>query len=62
MADLGLRRVRLMTNNPKKVIGLKGYGLEVVETISLVVAPNPHNKRYLQTKKDKMGHLLTIDE
>jgi len=62
MVDLGLRRVRLLTNNPRKVIGLKGYGLEVVETIPLIVAPNPHNKRYLETKKNKMGHLLTIDE
>ena len=62
MADLGLHRVKLLTNNPKKVIGLSGYGLEVAETIPLVVSPNPYNKRYLATKKGKMGHLLTIDE
>ena len=61
MADLGLRSVRLLTNNPKKVVGLKGYGLEVVETIPLIVPPNPYSRHYLETKKNKMGHLLDID-
>jgi 3,4-dihydroxy 2-butanone 4-phosphate synthase/GTP cyclohydrolase II len=57
--DLGVRRIRLLTNNPKKVIGLAGHGLEVVDRIPLVVPPNELNARYLQTKRDKLGHLLT---
>ena len=60
MADLGLHDIRLMTNNPKKRIGLESYGLKVVETVPIVCTPNPHNIRYLQTKKDKMGHMLDI--
>jgi 3,4-dihydroxy 2-butanone 4-phosphate synthase / GTP cyclohydrolase II len=56
--DLGVRRMRLMTNNPRKLIGLEGYGLEVVETVPIKVAPNPYNERYLQTKKEKLGHNL----
>lgn len=60
LADLGLRKIRLLTNNPKKVIGLEGYGLEVVETVPIVVEPNPHNRRYLETKKTKLGHMLDI--
>ena len=56
LADLGLTRISLMTNNPKKVIGLEGYGLKVVETIPIEVAPNPHNVKYLETKRVKMGH------
>jgi 3,4-dihydroxy 2-butanone 4-phosphate synthase/GTP cyclohydrolase II len=47
-----------LTNNPKKVIGLEGYGLEVVETVPIIIKPNPYNKRYLETKKEKMGHIL----
>ncbi len=58
LADLGLHSIRLLTNNPKKVIGLEGYGLKVVETVPIIVEPNPHNKHYLETKKNKMGHLL----
>jgi 3,4-dihydroxy 2-butanone 4-phosphate synthase/GTP cyclohydrolase II len=61
LADLGLHRIKLLTNNPKKVIGLEGYGLKVVETLPIVVKPNPHNRRYLETKKNKMGHMLDID-
>jgi 3,4-dihydroxy 2-butanone 4-phosphate synthase/GTP cyclohydrolase II len=57
--DLGARRLRVLTNNPKKLKGLEGYGLEVVEQIPLEVAPNPHNARYLSTKRDKLGHLLS---
>jgi 3,4-dihydroxy 2-butanone 4-phosphate synthase/GTP cyclohydrolase II len=57
--DLGVRKIRLMTNNPKKVIGLAGHGLEVVERVPLVVPPNDSNARYLETKRDKLGHLLT---
>jgi 3,4-dihydroxy 2-butanone 4-phosphate synthase/GTP cyclohydrolase II len=56
MTDLGLKKIRFMTNNPKKVAGLAGYGLEIVESVRLHVKPNPHNKKYLQTKTDKMGH------
>jgi 3,4-dihydroxy 2-butanone 4-phosphate synthase/GTP cyclohydrolase II len=56
--DLGARKLRVLTNNPKKLLGLQGYGLEIAEQIPLTVAPNPHNKRYLETKRDKMGHML----
>ncbi len=56
--DLGVRRLRLLTNNPKKLAGLQGYGLEVVAQVPLVVAPNSHNHRYLETKREKLGHLL----
>ena len=58
LCDLGLRRIRLLTNNPRKVVGLQGYGLEVVERVPLVVGSNPVNERYLWTKREKMGHLL----
>jgi 3,4-dihydroxy 2-butanone 4-phosphate synthase / GTP cyclohydrolase II len=56
--DLGVRKIRLMTNNPKKIVGLSGHNLEVVEQVPIVASPNPHNQRYLETKKKKMGHLL----
>ena len=56
--DLGVRKIRLMTNNPKKIYGLEGFGLEVVERVPIRVQSNPHNERYLKTKKDKLGHLL----
>jgi 3,4-dihydroxy 2-butanone 4-phosphate synthase/GTP cyclohydrolase II len=56
--DLGVREIRLLTNNTKKVVGLEGYGLNIVERVPIQVPPNPHNKRYLKTKKDKLGHLL----
>jgi len=58
LADLGLRKIRLLTNNPKKIIGLEGYGLEVVEQVPIRIPPNPHNARYLKTKRDRMGHLF----
>ena len=58
LADLGLKTIRLLTNNPKKVVGLQGYGLEIVEQLPIKVAPNPHNARYLLTKREKLGHLL----
>jgi 3,4-dihydroxy 2-butanone 4-phosphate synthase/GTP cyclohydrolase II len=58
MVDLGIRKVRLMTNNPRKVVALKGYGLAIVERVPLVVEPNELNARYLDTKRRKMGHLL----
>jgi len=56
--DLGVRRIRLLTNNPRKVVGLDAYGLEIVERIPIEIAANPNNRRYLLTKKDKLGHLL----
>jgi 3,4-dihydroxy 2-butanone 4-phosphate synthase / GTP cyclohydrolase II len=56
--DLGVRHIRLLTNNPKKVVGLEGYGLNIVEQLPIKALANPHNARYLQTKRLKMGHLL----
>ncbi len=58
LADIGLRRIRLITNNPRKVVGLEGHGLTVVERVPIPVCVNPENKRYLRTKQEKMGHLL----
>jgi 3,4-dihydroxy 2-butanone 4-phosphate synthase / GTP cyclohydrolase II len=58
LSDLGVRRMRLLTNNPRKLIGLEGYDLEVVERVPLRIRPNPVNERYLATKKEKLGHLL----
>ena len=58
LVDLGLKTIRLLTNNPKKVVGLKGYGLEITEQVPIRVQPNPHNARYLKTKREKLGHLL----
>ncbi len=62
MVDLGIKKIRLMTNNPKKVVGLEGYGLEIVEEVPIVTPPNPHNLRYLQTKAEKMGHLFRPED
>jgi 3,4-dihydroxy 2-butanone 4-phosphate synthase/GTP cyclohydrolase II len=56
--DLGVRQMRVLTNNPRKLIGIEGYGLEVVEQVPIRVEANSHNARYLQTKRDKLGHLL----
>jgi 3,4-dihydroxy 2-butanone 4-phosphate synthase / GTP cyclohydrolase II len=61
LRDLGVRKIRLMTNNPKKIVGLQGYGLEVVERVSIEIKPGRRNLAYLKTKKKKLGHLLTID-
>src|SRR5262249_36491409 len=58
LLDLGVRHIRLLTNNPKKVVGLDGYGLRMVEQVSIEVPPNQHNRQYLRTKKEKLGHLL----
>lgn len=58
LRDLGVRKIKLMTNNPKKRAGLIGYGLEIVENINISIGSNPHNEKYLQTKKDKMGHSI----
>jgi 3,4-dihydroxy 2-butanone 4-phosphate synthase / GTP cyclohydrolase II len=58
LVDLGLKTIRLLTNNPKKVVGLEGYGLEIVEQVPIRVKPNPHNEQYLKTKREKLGHLV----
>ena len=62
LADLGLHNIRLLTNNPKKVVGLESYGLKIVETVPLIAPPNPYNIHYLETKQKKLGHLLSIEE
>ncbi len=58
LTDLGLHTIRLLTNNPKKLVGLEGYGLEIVEQVPIRIAENPHNAKYLKTKREKMGHLV----
>ena len=58
LADLGVRKIRLLTNNPRKVVGLDGYGMEIVERVPIRSISNPHNAGYLSTKKKKLGHLL----
>ncbi len=60
LKDLGLKRIKLITNNPKKIIGLKGYDLEVVERVSIEILPNKSNEKYLKTKQEKMGHILNF--
>lgn len=60
LVDLGLHSIRLLTNNPKKVIGLKGYNLEITERLPLEIEPTEHNHRYLETKRDKLGHILVL--
>ena len=62
LVDLGVRRMRLLTNNPKKVVGLEGYGLEIVERVPIEMPARAANRRYLATKKTKLGHLLTLEE
>ena len=61
LADLGVRKMRLITNNPKKIVGLEGYGLSVVEQVPIQIAPNEYNRCYLECKRLKMGHYLNID-
>lgn len=58
LRDLGISKIRLMTNNPKKRVGLMGYGLEIVDNVSIEITPNPHNETYLRTKRDKLGHTI----
>jgi 3,4-dihydroxy 2-butanone 4-phosphate synthase/GTP cyclohydrolase II len=58
LVDLGLKTISLLTNNPRKVVGLEGYGLEIVEQLPIKIRPNPHNAMYLETKRKKLGHLL----
>jgi 3,4-dihydroxy 2-butanone 4-phosphate synthase/GTP cyclohydrolase II len=62
LRDLGVSKLRLMTNNPKKRVGLMGYGLEIVDNVELQIASNKHNKLYLETKRDKLGHSLKLDQ
>ena len=61
LADLGLRRLRLMTNNPKKVTGIQGYGLEIVDHVPLIASHVDEREKYLGTKRDKMGHMIPKD-
>jgi len=58
LADLGLSSIRLLTNNPKKIVGLEGYGLSVTEQVPIEFKPNTHNEAYLRAKRDKLGHSL----
>jgi 3,4-dihydroxy 2-butanone 4-phosphate synthase/GTP cyclohydrolase II len=58
LADLGLSTIRLITNNPKKVVGLEGYGLKITARVPLEIKPNEHNKKYLSTKSRKLGHII----
>jgi 3,4-dihydroxy 2-butanone 4-phosphate synthase/GTP cyclohydrolase II len=58
LADLGLVRIRLLTNNPQKIIGLEGFGLEIVERVPIEIPANDKNRDYMRTKKAKLGHLL----
>ena len=62
MVDLGLKRLRFMTNNPMKVAGLEGYGLEIVDHVPIKAVPNEHNLKYLQTKREKMGHIFSLND
>lgn len=62
LRDLGITKIRLMTNNPKKRVGLMGYGLEIVENVPVEITPNPHNEKYLKTKRDKLGHTILKDK
>jgi 3,4-dihydroxy 2-butanone 4-phosphate synthase/GTP cyclohydrolase II len=61
LRDLGVGKMRLLTNNPKKVVGLHGYGLDIVERVALETSPNSVNEKYLKTKRDKLGHLILVD-
>ena len=62
LAHLGIKRLRLMTNNPRKVVALEGFGLQIVERVPLRVRPGKYNARYLQTKHEKLGHLFDAGE
>ncbi len=58
LCDLGLKTIHLLTNNPRKIVGLEGYGLKITKQLPIKIKPNPHNERYLKTKREKLGHLL----
>jgi 3,4-dihydroxy 2-butanone 4-phosphate synthase/GTP cyclohydrolase II len=60
LADIGVRKMRLLTNNPKKIVGLEGYGITITQRVSIEIRPNENNLQYLQTKKQKMGHILKV--
>ena len=62
LVDLGLHNIRLLTNNPRKVVGLESYGLKIIETVPLIAPSNPYNIHYLETKQRKLGHILDIGE
>jgi 3,4-dihydroxy 2-butanone 4-phosphate synthase/GTP cyclohydrolase II len=62
LVDLGLTRIRLLTNNPKKIVGIEGYGIEVVERVPIEIEPNKYTEKYLKTKKEKLGHLIKMEE
>jgi len=62
LLDLGVQKMKLLTNNPRKIVGLKGYGLEIIERVPLEIMPNERNKRYLEAKRDKLGHFILLDE
>jgi 3,4-dihydroxy 2-butanone 4-phosphate synthase/GTP cyclohydrolase II len=62
LRDLGVRKIKLLTNNPKKVVGLKGYGLEIIERVPIEMPSNPENENYLATKRDKLGHLILVNK
>jgi 3,4-dihydroxy 2-butanone 4-phosphate synthase/GTP cyclohydrolase II len=58
LSDLGVTRMRLLTNNPRKIVALEGYGLEIVERVPIVIPSNPENVHYLATKREKLGHII----
>jgi len=60
LRQIGVTKLRLMTNNPVKRVGLEAYGLTVVENVPIEISPNPHNRFYMQTKKERMGHTLHV--
>ena len=62
LVDLGVKKIQLLTNNPRKIVGLEGYGLQIVNRVPIEIKPSKSNVHYLKTKKDKLGHLLTIEE
>ncbi|HOO62534.1 MAG TPA: bifunctional 3,4-dihydroxy-2-butanone-4-phosphate synthase/GTP cyclohydrolase II [Synergistaceae bacterium] len=62
LVDLGIKSMRLLTNNPRKIVGLRGYGLDITERVPIIIESNPYNKRYLETKEERLGHMLHLRE
>jgi 3,4-dihydroxy 2-butanone 4-phosphate synthase/GTP cyclohydrolase II len=62
LRDLGIHKIKLLTNNPKKIVGLSAYGLEIVERVPIEIQSNPENEFYLMTKRDKLGHLILLNK